>query len=70
MKGNISLPIFEKGVYRNVDIKEGEVFLLPGLIPHSPQRPEDGSIGLVCERERIRPEMDAMRWYKIKINLS
>ena len=30
-------------------IKEGEVFLLPGRMPHSPQRNED-TVGLVIER--------------------
>ena len=44
-------------------MKEGEVFLLPSRIPHSPNRPEEGSLGLVIERERLEGEMDGMRWY-------
>ena len=48
-------------------INTGDIFLLKARIPHSPQRPEVGSIGLVCERERIQDneELDAMRWYCI-----
>ena len=41
----MSLPIYEKGERKEVHIKQGQMFLLPGRIPHSPQRPEDGSLG-------------------------
>jgi len=37
--------------------------VLPPRIPHSPQRPEAGSLGLVIERERVEGEMDCLRWY-------
>eukprot|EP00762_Andalucia_godoyi_P001404 ANDGO_04783.mRNA.1 3-hydroxyanthranilate 3 len=48
---------------RDIAIKEGEMFLLPPFVPHSPQRTE-GSVGLVIERERKRDEpLDIMRWY-------
>jgi 3-hydroxyanthranilate 3,4-dioxygenase len=64
LKGNMQLPIIERGKRRIVHIKEGEVFLLPSRIPHSPQRPEEGSVGLVIERSRDIPhEYDCMRWY-------
>ena len=65
LKGNMELPIIERGVKRVVRIGEGQVFLLPPRIPHSPQRPESGSLGLVIERERNREmnELDGLRWY-------
>jgi 3-hydroxyanthranilate 3,4-dioxygenase len=64
LKGNMQLPIIERGRRRVVHIKEGDVFLLPSRIPHSPQRPEEGSVGLVIERSRDIPnEYDCMRWY-------
>jgi len=51
MRGNMCLPIVLPGKKLHlVEIKEGEVFLLPSCVPHSPQRPEEGSLGLVCER--------------------
>lgn len=50
LKGNMELPTIQQGKRVLVKIKEGEVFLLPPKIPHSPQRPEQGSLGLVLER--------------------
>ncbi|KAJ9460982.1 3-hydroxyanthranilate 3 [Diplonema papillatum] len=63
IRGNMCLKVMEKGAPKDVHIKEGQVFLLPGRIPHSPNRPEEGSVGLVLERERLPTEMDCMRWY-------
>lgn len=65
MRGNMKLPIilpFNK--LRIVEIKEGEVFLLPSCVPHSPQRPEEGSLGLVVERERAKSEPDGLRYFE------
>lgn len=39
------LKTIEKGKKRDVVIREGECFLLPGKIPHSPQR-KANTIGL------------------------
>lgn len=63
LKGNMQLPIIEKGKPKFVKIREGEWFRLPRAIPHSPQRPELGSMGLVIERERAADELDALRYY-------
>ena len=45
-----------------ISIKEGEMFLLPAKIPHSPVRPKN-SIGLVIEAKRQESEMDGLQWY-------
>ncbi len=45
-----------------VSVKEGEMYLLPSHVRHSPQR-SDGCIGLVIERRRIPGEIDALEWY-------
>lgn len=63
MKGNMELPTIQQGKRVLVKINEGQVFLLPSRIPHSPQRPEEGSFGLVIERERESQEPDGLRWY-------
>jgi 3-hydroxyanthranilate 3,4-dioxygenase len=45
-----------------VPIREGEVFLLPPHVRHSPQRSAE-SIGLVVEPNRQPDELDAFEWY-------
>ena len=62
IEGNMTLPIIEDGKVRNIEIKEGEIFLLPPRVPHSPQRGPD-TIGLVIERQRKENELDACIWY-------
>ncbi len=62
-KGDITLKIInEDGTPEDIAIKEGEMFLLPPRIPHSPQRPAD-TIGLVIERYRRDGEMDQLMWF-------
>lgn len=62
IKGDMCLKIMEGGSPRDVVIKEGEMFVLPGRIPHSPQRFAD-TVGLVIERERLAGELDGLRYY-------
>lgn len=62
IEGDMVLNIVEDGVLRAIPIKEGDIFLLPPFVPHSPQRTA-GSIGLVIERQRREGEEDGMRWY-------
>ncbi|GFY48585.1 3-hydroxyanthranilate 3,4-dioxygenase [Trichonephila inaurata madagascariensis] len=62
LKGDMRLVVSERGKFRDIKIREGEVFLLPARIPHSPQRISD-TIGLVIERERSWQEQDCLRYY-------
>ena len=62
LEGDMVLEVMEKGLQRNIPIRQGEIFRLPADIPHSPQRKEN-TVGLVLERERIPGEIDALRWY-------
>ena len=62
VEGDITLRIVEDGKIRDLPIKEGEIFLLPPKVPHSPQRTE-GSIGLVIERYRSESEKDGFMWF-------
>jgi 3-hydroxyanthranilate 3,4-dioxygenase len=39
------------------------MWVLPRSMPHSPQRPEEGSIGLVIERVREEGTLEKFRWY-------
>lgn len=64
LKGNMELPTIQQGKRKLVKIREGQVFLLPSRVPHSPQRPEENSLGLVIERRReVETEFDCLRWY-------
>lgn len=62
LEGDIIVKIQEDGKAVEVPIKEGEIFLLPARVPHSPIRSE-GSIGLVIERKRINGEKDGLLWF-------
>ena len=62
IEGDITLKIIDNGVPKEITIREGEIFLLPAGVPHSPQRPAD-TIGLVIERARDEGETDHLRWF-------
>ena len=62
VEGDIVLRIIESGKIREIPIREGEMFLLPAGIPHSPQRPAN-TVGLVIERQRVEGEQDHLRWF-------
>lgn len=62
IEGDIVVKTQQNGDLVEVPVKEGEMFLLPAKIPHSPVRSE-GSIGLVIELKRKHGEMDGLQWY-------
>ncbi|MFN0163182.1 MAG: 3-hydroxyanthranilate 3,4-dioxygenase [Burkholderiales bacterium] len=65
-RGNAHLLIWDRGRYERVDLKEGDIFLLPAHVRHSPQRPEPGSMCTVIERARPAGEIDGFEWYCAK----
>ena len=62
IEGDMILKIIEDGNQVDINIREGEIFLLPKNIPHSPQRFKD-TVGLVVEYRRAEGELDAFQWY-------
>ena len=48
LEGNMTLRIMENNKPRDININEGEIFLLPPKIPHSPQRFKN-TVGLVID---------------------
>lgn len=62
LEGNIVVRIQEDGKAVDIPINEGEMFLLPAKVPHSPIRSE-GSIGLVIELKRKEHEQDGLMWF-------
>jgi 3-hydroxyanthranilate 3,4-dioxygenase len=63
MKGNALLKLVDDGVFYDVPLREGDIFLMPPHVRHSPQRPDAGSICLVVEPKRQPHEIDAFEWY-------
>jgi 3-hydroxyanthranilate 3,4-dioxygenase len=62
LEADIVLRTIQSGRITDVPIREGEIFLLPPEVPHSPQRPA-GSVGIVVERRRGAGELDGFSWY-------
>ena len=67
IEGDIVVKTQQNGKKVEVPIKEGEMFLLPARIPHSPVRSE-GSIGLVIERKRTDDHKDGLMWFSDTAN--
>lgn len=63
MKGDMVLKIVDRGQNEDIRIREGDVFLLPPHLRHSPQRPIAGSIGLVVESPRVAGMKDGFEWF-------
>jgi len=62
LNGDMLLKIIEEGKPKDIHIKEGEIFLLPKFVPHSPQRFEN-TVGLVVEYKREEGQLDVFQWY-------
>lgn len=62
-KGNATLLLFDRGRFEAVPLREGDIFLLPAHVLHSPQRPEADSRCLVIERQRAQGLVDAFQWH-------
>ena len=64
LRGNMTLRIRPEGEpATDMAISEGDIFLLPPHVRHSPQRPEPDSVGLVVEYARDEGELDGFEWY-------
>lgn len=62
VEGDMVLKVIEDGKPVDLPIQEGEIFLLPPNVPHSPRRPPN-TVGLVIERQRREGELDGLSWY-------
>lgn len=65
LKGDMLLKLHDtvSGEFYDAPIREGEILLLPPHLRHSPQRPQEGSIGLVVEPARPEGALDGLEWY-------
>ncbi len=62
LEGDINVRIQEDDKAVDIPIREGDMFLLPAKVPHSPMRSE-GSVGLVIERKREDDHTDGLMWF-------
>jgi 3-hydroxyanthranilate 3,4-dioxygenase len=62
LEGDITLKTIQNGEFVDVSIHEGDVFLLPANMPHSPRRPAN-TVGLVIERTRKPDEVEGLLWF-------
>jgi 3-hydroxyanthranilate 3,4-dioxygenase len=62
VEGDVVLKVIEDGKPRDIPLKQGDIFLLPAKVPHSPQRPA-GTVGLVVEQPKSFTENHHLRWY-------
>lgn len=62
IEGDMLLKTIQDGNFVDIPIRQGEIFLLPPRVPHSPQRYAD-TVGLVVERQRKPDEMDGFMWF-------
>jgi 3-hydroxyanthranilate 3,4-dioxygenase len=63
LKGDAFLLIVDRGKYERVNLREGDVFLLPAHVRHSPQRPGENTLCLIVERSRPAGALDGFEWY-------
>jgi len=62
IEGDMVLKVMNDHNRVDIPIKEGEMFLLPKNIPHSPQRFKN-TVGLVIEYKREEGALDSFQWY-------
>ena len=68
IEGDIVVGIQEDGKAVDIEVKEGEMFLLPAKTPHQPRRGA-GTVGIVIEVKRADRELkDGLLWFCEKCN--
>ncbi len=61
LEGDMILRVLQSGKPVDIPIREGDIFLLPKNVPHSPRRSAN-TLGMVIERKRNSGEVDSLLW--------
>ncbi|CAG0984088.1 MAG: 3-hydroxyanthranilate 3,4-dioxygenase [Bacteroidetes bacterium] len=67
IEGDVNVRIQVDNQPIDIPIKQGEMFLLPPKVPHSPMRGEN-TVGLVIEKVRKENDTDGLLWFCEKCN--
>jgi 3-hydroxyanthranilate 3,4-dioxygenase len=67
LKGDMILEYMHDGQRQEQVIRDGELLLVPALMPHSPHRPAD-TWGLVVEIKRRPEQTESLRWFCDRCN--
>lgn len=63
IRGKAYLNVLDRGKYDIIPLNEGDIFLLPANLPHSPQRPDPNGLCFLVERPRPLDCIDSFLWY-------
>lgn len=63
LRGTAHLVIWDRGQFERIELKEGDIFLQPPHLIHSPQRPDPQGLCLLIELPRPQGKRDALLWY-------
>lgn len=62
LEGDVNIRVHLDGKIQDIPLRQGEIFMLPPRVPHSPQRGAN-TVGLVIERKRKPEEKDGFVWF-------
>lgn len=62
LKGDVKIRLSVDGQHKEVDLREGDMLLIPPKVPHSPQRFAN-TIGLIIEKHRVKGETDGFMYF-------
>lgn len=63
VRGDMHVNLMTDDGPQRIDIRQGDMWMLPRNVYHSPQRPDPDSIGIVIERIREEGTLERFNWF-------